>query len=89
MMENTDMSIRTDQRAMLVSKLKRGQLFENSPRVREALHIWQEVVQEAGSSKQNIPLSVIKFCDRFQEYEQTNGAKRCERFDKLEENPEV
>lgn len=50
-MENTDVAIRTDQRALLVSKLKRGQLFENSPKVREALRIWQGVVQEARTSK--------------------------------------
>jgi E3 ubiquitin-protein ligase SHPRH len=47
MVENTDQSIRTDQRLMLVSKLRRGQLFENSPRVMEALVIWEEVAGEA------------------------------------------
>ena len=47
MMEQTDVAIRTDQRALLTSKLKRGQLDENSPRVKEALAIWEEVVQEA------------------------------------------
>ncbi|KAH7409072.1 putative SNF2 family helicase/ATPase [Cadophora sp. MPI-SDFR-AT-0126] len=47
MMENTDLSIRTDQRTLLVAKLKRGQLFENSPRVREALEIWAEAANEA------------------------------------------
>ncbi|KAH7336538.1 SNF2 family N-terminal domain-containing protein [Rhexocercosporidium sp. MPI-PUGE-AT-0058] len=47
MMENTDLSIRTDQRTLLVTKLKRGQLFENSPRVKEALAIWVEVADEA------------------------------------------
>jgi len=52
MMENTDVVVRTDQRALLVSKLRRGQLFENSPKVREALQIWEGVVQEARTSKQ-------------------------------------
>lgn len=47
MTEQTDLLIRTDQRALLTSKLKRGQLFEESPRVREALQIWTEVVGEA------------------------------------------
>jgi E3 ubiquitin-protein ligase SHPRH len=47
MMENTDLSIRTDQRTILTSKLRRGQLFENSPRVKEALEIWNGVAAEA------------------------------------------
>jgi E3 ubiquitin-protein ligase SHPRH len=46
MMDQTDVSIRSDQRALLASRLRRGQLFENSPRVREALDIWEEVVTE-------------------------------------------
>jgi E3 ubiquitin-protein ligase SHPRH len=46
MMDQTDFSIRSDQRALLASRLRRGQLFENSPRVREALDIWEEVVTE-------------------------------------------
>jgi E3 ubiquitin-protein ligase SHPRH len=49
MMDQTDVSIRADQRALLTSKLKRGQLFENSPRVQEALQIWAEVVKEASA----------------------------------------
>jgi E3 ubiquitin-protein ligase SHPRH len=47
MMDQTDVLIRTDQRALLISKLKRGQLFENSPRVKEALDIWIGAVNEA------------------------------------------
>ncbi|CZT47500.1 related to S.pombe rad8 protein and Rdh54p [Rhynchosporium secalis] len=47
MMENTDVAIRTDQRALLTTKLKRGQLFENSPRVKEALEIWSEAADAA------------------------------------------
>ncbi|KAH8598130.1 E3 ubiquitin-protein ligase [Bisporella sp. PMI_857] len=49
MMENTDVSIRGDERKMLSSKLRRGQLLENSPRVREALAIWTGVKHEASS----------------------------------------
>ena len=48
-MDQTDVSIRTDQRALLVSKLKRGQLFENSPRVQEAREIWAEACSEASA----------------------------------------
>lgn len=40
-------AIRTHQRALLASKLERGQAFENSPRVREALTIWDEAAREA------------------------------------------
>lgn len=47
MVEQTDLAIRTDQRNLLVSKLKRGQLYENSPRVKEALDIWTKALAEA------------------------------------------
>ncbi len=46
MIEQAELSIRGDQRALLLAKLKRGQLFENSPRVKEALDIWEEVSHE-------------------------------------------
>lgn len=49
MIENTEQSIRADQRTMLVSRLRRGQLFENSPRVKEALAIWNTVAEEASA----------------------------------------
>ena len=47
MMEQADVILRTDQRALLAAKIKRGQLFENSPRVNEALAIWEEAAKEA------------------------------------------
>jgi E3 ubiquitin-protein ligase SHPRH len=46
MMEQADSAIRSDQRALLTSKLKRGQLYENSPQVQKALDIWTEAVAE-------------------------------------------
>lgn len=47
MLEQSEISIRTDQRALLLSKLKRGQALENGPDVKQALAIWTEVLQEA------------------------------------------
>jgi E3 ubiquitin-protein ligase SHPRH len=47
MIEQTDVAINAGQRSRLTAKLKRGQLFENSPRVREALKIWDEAAAEA------------------------------------------
>jgi E3 ubiquitin-protein ligase SHPRH len=47
MMEQTESSIRTEQRMLLSARLKRGQLFENSPRVKEALAIWDSTAHEA------------------------------------------
>ncbi|PQE34022.1 hypothetical protein CJF32_00002864 [Rutstroemia sp. NJR-2017a WRK4] len=52
MIEQADVAIRTDHRSLLQCRLKRGQLFENSPRVREALNIWEAVVIEAASMVQ-------------------------------------
>lgn len=44
MIEQSEMSIRADQRALLSAKLRRGQLLENSPRVKTALDIWKGVL---------------------------------------------
>lgn len=46
MLDQSDTALKADERAYLSSKLSRGQLFENSPRVREALEIWLEVREE-------------------------------------------
>ena len=40
MIEQSESMVRTEHRAYLATKLKRGQLLENSPRVKEALEIW-------------------------------------------------
>ncbi|OPB39982.1 hypothetical protein A0O28_0000610 [Trichoderma guizhouense] len=47
MLEQGETAIRNDERAYLLSRLFLGQLFENSPRVREALEIWKEVQDES------------------------------------------
>lgn len=44
MIEQSEVSIRGDQRALLSAKLRRGQLLENSPRVKTALEIWKGVL---------------------------------------------
>ncbi|KAF7553640.1 hypothetical protein G7046_g7043 [Stylonectria norvegica] len=49
MLEQSENTIRTDERVYLSSKLTRGQMYENSPRVREALQIWQDVGKEAAN----------------------------------------
>ncbi|KAI9158762.1 ATP-dependent helicase [Paramyrothecium foliicola] len=46
MLEQSETAIRTEERTYLSTKLTRGQLFENSPRVREALLIWEGVRKE-------------------------------------------
>ncbi|TGO16336.1 hypothetical protein BTUL_0029g00260 [Botrytis tulipae] len=44
MFSQTDVAIRANSRSLLLSRLKRGQLYEDSPRVQEALDIWKECV---------------------------------------------
>lgn len=44
MIEQSHLAIRTDQRALLMLKLTRGQLMENSPRIKTALEIWSGVL---------------------------------------------
>ncbi|KAF3770709.1 hypothetical protein M406DRAFT_271973 [Cryphonectria parasitica EP155] len=44
MIDQSEVSMRVDQRALLLAKLTRGQFMENSPRVKIALDIWQGVL---------------------------------------------
>ncbi|PFH60516.1 hypothetical protein XA68_10830 [Ophiocordyceps unilateralis] len=46
MLEQSENGIRNDERAYLSSRLTRGQLYENSPRVEEALATWKDVRDE-------------------------------------------
>ncbi|KAH8167699.1 hypothetical protein CIB48_g516 [Xylaria polymorpha] len=46
MIEHSEACIKSHQRSYLMAKLSRGQLLENSPRVQEALKIWEEVLEE-------------------------------------------
>lgn len=45
LIDQSEASIRADQRSLLTAKLTRGQLMENSPRVKTALEIWEGVLQ--------------------------------------------
>jgi E3 ubiquitin-protein ligase SHPRH len=47
MLDQSELSIRTAQRARLVNKLRRGQLLENGPRRMEALQIWTQALEES------------------------------------------
>ncbi|KAG9255237.1 SNF2 family N-terminal domain-containing protein [Emericellopsis atlantica] len=49
MIEQSDNGIKAHHRSILGSRLTRGQLYENSPRVREALSIWTAVREEAAA----------------------------------------
>lgn len=53
MIEQSESSLLLDHRALLAHKLKHGQLLENSPRVREALAIWKDVLHESESLVQD------------------------------------
>ncbi|KAJ5947017.1 hypothetical protein N7466_000032 [Penicillium verhagenii] len=45
MIENTDTSIRTEERNLLLSQLRRGQFLENAKRRKEALALWQAALE--------------------------------------------
>ncbi|KAK5630747.1 hypothetical protein RRF57_006462 [Xylaria bambusicola] len=46
MIEHSEASMKSHQRSYLIAKLSKGQLLENTPRVTEALKIWDEVREE-------------------------------------------
>ncbi|KAL2760586.1 hypothetical protein ACRALDRAFT_1038464 [Sodiomyces alcalophilus JCM 7366] len=48
MIEQSEASIRAEQRVYFHAKLNRGQMLENGPRVKEALAIWESVRDEVG-----------------------------------------
>ncbi|KIH94500.1 E3 ubiquitin-protein ligase SHPRH [Sporothrix brasiliensis 5110] len=47
MIEQSESALLATRRAMLSCKLKHGQLFENSPRAKIAVDIWQDVLEES------------------------------------------
>ncbi|KAL1902714.1 hypothetical protein Sste5346_001157 [Sporothrix stenoceras] len=47
MIEQSESALLASRRAMLSHKLRHGQLFENSPRVKTAIDIWQSVLEES------------------------------------------
>ncbi|KAJ5992914.1 hypothetical protein N7451_008638 [Penicillium sp. IBT 35674x] len=47
MIENTDTSIRAEERALLLSQLRRGQFLENAKRRKEALSLWQAALEHS------------------------------------------
>ncbi|KAI0540999.1 SNF2 family N-terminal domain-containing protein [Xylaria digitata] len=46
MIEQSEAAIKSHQRSYLIAKLNKGQLFENTPAVKEALRLWEEVREE-------------------------------------------
>ena len=86
MIEQSESNIRADERALISTKLTRGQLLENSPRVREALVIWQDVMKETekmvevsraelGAEVANLKGKGIAQQDRSQEESEANGSE--------------
>ncbi|KAJ5760098.1 hypothetical protein N7520_007254 [Penicillium odoratum] len=47
MIENNDTSIRTEERTLLLSQLRRGQFLENAKRRKEALSLWQAALDHS------------------------------------------
>ncbi|CAK7228761.1 hypothetical protein SCUCBS95973_006990 [Sporothrix curviconia] len=47
MIDQSEGSLLASRRALLSHRLKQGQLFENSPRVKTAIDIWQSVLEES------------------------------------------
>ncbi|KAJ6092921.1 hypothetical protein N7486_008210 [Penicillium sp. IBT 16267x] len=47
MIENTDTSIRAEERTLLLSQLRRGQFLENAKRQKEALSLWQAALEHS------------------------------------------
>ncbi|TRX95366.1 hypothetical protein FHL15_003697 [Xylaria flabelliformis] len=75
MIEHSEACIKSHQRSCLVAKLSRGQLLENSPRVKEALKIWEEVLEEVEPIVQEAREELQRALENAQQ-EQTNPGDR-------------
>lgn len=83
MLEQSENAIRLDERAYLSSKLTRGQLYENSPRVREALEIWQAVKEESFKLVSNARKELHELSGG--QFDQANGGPDADDTDQSEE----
>ncbi|OQE14245.1 hypothetical protein PENSTE_c037G08238 [Penicillium steckii] len=75
MIETTDTSIRTEERALLLSQLRRGQLLETARRGKEALALWQKALDHStelvNDSREQLRLQKLKV----KEHESNGNAK--------------
>lgn len=76
MIDHLEAKIRSDQRICLGHKVKRGQLLENSPRVKEALTIWEEVLTEIEPSILEAREELRKAREEFQKARESADQKR-------------
>lgn len=64
MIETNESSIRAEERALLLTQLRRGQLLENAKRKHEALAVWQSALDHAtelvNESRQQLHLQKLK-----------------------------
>ena len=88
MVENTDTSIRTEERTLVLSQLRRGQLLENAKRRKESLAIWQSALQYSNElvedSRKQLRLQRLKSKDD----DATNGSNPIEVADLSDEDSE-
>lgn len=75
MLEQSEGAIRNDERAYLASRLTRGQMYENSPRVREALEIWEGTRSE---TEQLVSDARRRLTDSIREHGGDEAVKRAE-----------
>lgn len=75
MLEQSENTIRAEERAYLLSRLTRGQLYENSPRVKEALELWEDVRNE---TERLVSDARIKLRDAIREHGGEEAVKKHE-----------
>ncbi|KAG8421882.1 hypothetical protein J3458_003718 [Metarhizium acridum] len=78
MLEQSENTIRTEERAYLLSRLTRGQMYENSPRVKEALVLWEDVRQE---TERLVSDARTKLKDTIREHGGEEAVKKAEEVD--------
>jgi E3 ubiquitin-protein ligase SHPRH len=86
MMDQTDNAIRTEQRQFLAFQLRRGQLLENSPRVKEALEIWDGAAREASRIVEECRVALRQEIAKIPDHEDTDRDITDVSYDEFEES---
>ncbi|GAB0136818.1 DNA helicase rad5 [Epichloe bromicola] len=81
MLEQSENALRTEERAYLLTRLTRGQLYENSPRVKEAMILWEDVKKD---TERLVSDARIKLKDAIREHGGEEAVKRAEEAEEEE-----
>lgn len=85
MIDHNDMLIRTEERSLLLSQLRRGQLLENAMRRHEALDLWNTSLNHAGAIVKDCRAQLDAELAKFRESTANSDGKKISADEENEE----